>query len=203
MFGPKGSGKDTVCEMVKKSYERRGVPTLHVSFAGPLKDLVEQTCGNYMVNPHEQVWGSIEKKEFPIDSLPITDEAKEKHEFLKGHDHWSGRLLLQFMGTEVFRTISPTHWINLCTSKIIESEGHVLVSDCRFANEMSALEHFPESGPGWDLVNIRIRRMGCEGDGHASEDAQKAFKPDHIIDNDAPLDVLEKVVNRILDEIHE
>jgi hypothetical protein len=201
VFGPKGSGKDTVCRIIQNSYMARGVTVDHLSFANPLKKVVQECFGDRMESG-DQIWGAIEEKEKPITSLPISADMLVRHDFLSKHTYWSGRLLLQFMGTEVFRAIDPCFWVNKMTNSISDGSGHVVISDCRFANELESLEAFPEGGPGFQLVNIRINRKGCEGDGHSSEEDQKQFHTNHSIENDAPLDVLEKVVHRILDDMH-
>ena len=204
VFGYKGSGKDTVCKMIAESYSKRGVEVDKLSFANPLKEIVREHFGGYMDDEVEQVWGSIEDKEKTIGGLPVRDEIKEIYPFLKDHDYWSGRLLLQFLGTEVFRGIDDKFWVNTFTAKVLKGEGHVAVSDCRFKNEYEAIEDLALKGIyNLDVVNIKINRKGYERDGHASEQDMRNFGFMYDIENNGPLDVLEKQVMRILDEVHE
>jgi len=121
-----GSGKDTVADFLTNNYN-----FTHESFAGNLKDAVAQVFG------------------WPRDMLEgRTAKAREWREQV---DPWwaerlnmpnlTPRLMLQLWGTEVCRRgFHDDIWIASLENKLRNSQDKVVVSDCRFPNEIKAIK---------------------------------------------------------------
>jgi hypothetical protein len=121
-----GHGKDTAAGfLIEQGFER-------VSFAGVLKD----ACSNIFGWDRELLEGT-------------TDESREWRETT---DEWwadrldipnfTPRLALQQVGTDALRThFHPDIWVAACERQIINSEKNVVISDCRFFNELQAIKN--------------------------------------------------------------
>jgi hypothetical protein len=121
-----GHGKDTVAGfLIDEGYER-------VSFAGVLKD----ACANIFGWDREFLEGT-------------TDESREWRETID--DWWANRLdipnftprlALQQVGTDALRThFHPDIWVAACEKQIIQTDKNVVISDCRFFNELQAIKN--------------------------------------------------------------
>jgi len=93
------------------------------------------------------------------------------------------RALLQFLGTEYFRTIDPDFWVKQWVKAVAErleltmGECRIVVDDCRFANEVEAVQRLKGHQAYLDVKpQFRLNRLAArdgvvaEGiEGHASE----------------------------------
>ena len=192
-----GSGKDTIADYLVNSHEFR-----RESFANTLKDAVSAVFG----------W----------DRTLLEGRTKEAREWREQKDEWwSNRLgkditprwVLQYWGTEVCRkSFHDDIWIASLENKIRNSKDHVVISDCRFPNEIKAIKSAggvvirvvrgaePEwyqdaanvnEGRGnmsWMISKERLRSLNI----HASETAWVGTDFDHIIDNNGTIDDLFK-----------
>lgn len=132
--GSKGAGKSTATDHLLRTYD--GVTELSV--AGPLKELIQRLLevgDKYLYDPAH--------KEDIIPQLNV-----------------SGRALCQVIGTELFRTELmrqlPTLrlrggsiWIHALLTRLRRTPGHIVVSDCRFLDEYTALKR-----EGFTIVRI-------------------------------------------------
>lgn len=163
--GLAGSGKSTA---TKYLVERHGY-TL-VKFAGPLKDM----CRAVGLT-EEQVEGG--QKETPTRLL----QGKSPRQFM------------QLLGTDFGRDlIGKDFWIFLwehAALKVLDAGGRVVVDDCRFPNEASAIRKL-----GGDIFKV-AGRGGLAGD-HASE--RMDFLADSIIVNDGEIEDLHDKVDEAL-----
>lgn len=117
--GPAGAGKDTVANYL---VEKHGFTK--VTFAGPLKEICAIITG------------------WPLDMLKgETEESRKFRETVVHPDFGkTGREILQFVGTDVFRDhFDPQTWIKIATRRILNIQGNVVVSDVRFPNEVDAI----------------------------------------------------------------
>lgn len=198
-----GSGKDTVANYLVEDYGFR-----HESFAKSLKDAVSAVFG----------WDRIllEGK---------TDEARAWREQVD--PWWSNRLgisdltprfVLQYWGTEVCRkNYHNDIWIASLEKRLLDQGGNVVISDCRFPNEIKAVQQMGAklvrvdrgAKPDWydlgllaskyddrsTLAATHLKALGI----HESEWALCSFKFDHIIDNNGSFDDLyAKVRSQVL-----
>jgi hypothetical protein len=186
-----GSGKDTIADYLVNFHEFR-----RESFASTLKDAVAAVFG----------W----------DRTMLEGRTKEAREWREQVDPWwaarldmptlTPRWVLQYWGTEVCRkAFHDDIWIASLENKLRNSKDHVVISDCRFPNEISSIKNaggqivWVQRGvlPAWyqtavdanqgsnvalnDLKRLKI---------HASETAWVGTEFDAVIDNNSTIDAL-------------
>jgi hypothetical protein len=194
-----GSGKDTVADYLVNFHEFR-----RESFASTLKDAVANVFG----------W----------DRTMLEGRTKEAREWREQVDPWwaarlsmptlTPRWVLQYWGTEVCRkSFHDDIWIASLENKIRNSKDNVVISDCRFPNEILAIknaggtivwvqrgqlpdgyEHAVEANTG---SHIAINEMKLRGI-HASEWAWLGSNFDVIIDNNSTIDDLYKQAENLV-----
>jgi hypothetical protein len=186
-----GSGKDTVADYLVNFHEFR-----RESFASTLKDAVASVFG----------W----------DRTLLEGRTKEAREWREQVDPWwaerldmptlTPRWVLQYWGTEVCRKgFHDDIWIASLENKLRTSKDHVVISDCRFPNEISSIKNaggqiiWVQRGelPAWYNTAIdanqgsnvalnELKRLKI----HASETAWVGTEFDAIIDNNSTIDAL-------------
>ena len=131
-----GSGKDTIADYLVNIHEFR-----RESFAGSLKDAVAAV--------------------FNWDREMLEGRTKESREWREQPDAWwterlgqpiTPRWVLQVWGTEVARrSFHDDIWIASVENKLRNSTDNIVISDCRFPNEITAIKR---AGG----IVIRVRR---------------------------------------------
>jgi hypothetical protein len=186
-----GSGKDTIADYLVNFHEFR-----RESFASTLKDAVAAVFG----------W----------DRTMLEGRTKEAREWREQVDPWwaarldmptlTPRWVLQYWGTEVCRkAFHDDIWIASLENKLRNSKDHVVISDCRFPNEISSIKNaggqivWVQRGvlPDWYEVavdanrgsNVAINELKMRKI-HASETAWVGTEFDAIIDNNSTIDEL-------------
>jgi hypothetical protein len=191
-----GSGKDTVADYLTNFHGFR-----RESFANSLKDAVAYVFG----------W----------DRTMLEGRTKQAREWREQVDPWwaerlnmpnlTPRWILQYWGTEVCRrAFHDDIWIASLENKLRNSKDDIVISDCRFPNEIKSIKaaggivvrvvRGPE--PDWynDAVDmnagdrcitymtakVRMQKLGI----HASETAWVGTKFDLVLDNNATIDDL-------------
>jgi hypothetical protein len=103
------------------------------------------------------------------------------------------REVLQFVGTELFRTqMEPEVWVKSIFRRRYADDDVVVIADCRFPNEA---EFARERGL---LINVQ-RDTGIEHDGHASETALDGYMGYHeVVQNDGTFEDLRVQLEKIL-----
>jgi hypothetical protein len=198
-----GSGKDTVADYLQNFHEFR-----RESFASTLKDAVAAVFG----------W----------DRTLLEGRTKEAREWRECVDPWwaerlsmptlTPRWVLQYWGTEVCRRgFHDDIWIASLENKLRNSKDNVVISDCRFPNEIAAIKRaggkifWVQRGqlPDWYYYavdankgsNIAINELKRQGV-HLSEWAWIGTDFDAIIDNNGLISQLytnlEQLVNNNL-----
>lgn len=204
-----GSGKDTVADYLVNFHEFR-----RESFANTLKDAVSNVFG----------W----------DRTMLEGRTKQAREWREQVDPWwaerlnmpnlTPRLMLQLWGTEVCRRgFHDDIWIASLENKLRNSKDNVVISDCRFPNEIASIRNaggkivwvkrgeLPEwydaavsvnAGPNgnatWSLSKQKLEKLGI----HASETAWVGTKFDAELDNNGSIDDLyEQVKNLASDRL--
>ena len=191
-----GSGKDTIADyLVNFNGFRRE------SFANSLKDAV-----SYVFN-----W----------DRTMLEGRTKEAREWREQVDPWwaerlnmpnlTPRWILQYWGTEVCRrAFHDDIWIASLENKLRNSKDDIVISDCRFPNEIKSIKDaggivirvVRGAEPEWykdaadmnagdrcmnyALAKSRMQNLGI----HASETAWVGTKFDAILDNNGTIDDL-------------
>jgi hypothetical protein len=186
-----GSGKDTVADYLVNFHEFR-----RESFANTLKDAVAAVFG----------W----------DRTMLEGRTKEAREWREQVDPWwaerlamptlTPRWVLQYWGTEVCRrSFHDDIWIASLENKLRNSKDNVVISDCRFPNEIQSIRdaggkivwvqrgNLPDwyqtavdanAGHNYAVQDLKMRKI------HASETAWVGTDFDTIIDNNRSIDDL-------------
>ena len=195
-----GSGKDTVADYLVENHNFS-----RDSFAGTLKDAVAAIFG----------W----------DRELVEGRTKEARAWREQVDSWwakrlnmpnlTPRLVLQLWGTEVGRQAFHTDiWIASLENKLRKTTGNVVITDCRFPNEVQAIknaggsviwvnrgalpewyQHAYDASRGDQKAAERLKEYNV----HASETAWVSTEFDHVIRNNGTLeDLYAKVRDRVL-----
>jgi len=196
-----GSGKDTVADYLQNFHEFR-----RESFASTLKDAVSAVFG----------W----------DRTLLEGRTKEAREWREQVDPWwaerlsmptlTPRWVLQYWGTEVCRKgFHDDIWIASLENKLRSSKDNVVISDCRFPNEITSIKNaggiiiwvkrgeLPswynlavEANKGYNLAVQELKRTKI----HASETAWVGTNFDAIIDNNGTIDDLYNQIKNLLED---
>lgn len=199
-----GSGKDTIADYLVNNHGFR-----RESFANSLKDAVAAVFG----------W----------DRVLLEGRTKEAREWREQRDEWwSNRLgreitprwVLQYWGTEVCRkAFHDDIWIASLEHRLLKSNDDIVISDCRFPNEIKAIQQAggmvvrvvrgaePEwfehaknfmAGPhkiGWAIGKHALEQHKV----HASEYSWAATEFSAVLDNNGTLDHLFQQVEVLLE----
>lgn len=104
-----------------------------------------------------------------------------------------GRRLLQGLGVGVREVVGEDVWLDVARDSICELSSPVVVSDCRFPNEIGMVR---ELGG----VVVRVDRPGVGPvNGHVSETAWNGVVPDFVVVNAGTVDGLRPDVSRVRD----
>ncbi len=111
-----------------------------------------------------------------------------------------GRTLLQYVGTDIVRSIDQNYWVRFISDMLSFFNGewdYVLIPDCRFPNEVECLR-----ARGFDATHVRVIRSNFvsplteEQQKHPSETALDLSAPDYYVHNDGTLDDLKNKVSK-------
>lgn len=200
-----GSGKDTVADYLVNVHHFR-----RESFAATLKDAVSAIFG----------W----------DREMLEGRTRSSREWREQPDVWwserlgreiTPRWILQHWGTEVCRShFHDDIWIASLENKLRTNLDDVVISDCRFPNEIAAIRRLggkivrvvrgPEpqwydhavkynSGPnkiGWALGRHALEKAGV----HASEYAWVGTDFDAVLDNNSSVDALYRQITNLVQD---
>jgi hypothetical protein len=199
-----GSGKDTVADYLQNFHEFR-----RESFASTLKDAVASVFG----------W----------DRTMLEGRTKEAREWREQVDPWwaarldmptlTPRWVLQYWGTEVCRkSFHDDIWIASLENKLRTSKDNIVISDCRFPNEIQSIKNaggqiiwvkrgeLPDwydtaiaanQGHNWAVQDLKMRKI------HASETAWVGTPFDSVIDNNSSIDSLYQQAESLLKVSHQ
>jgi hypothetical protein len=197
-----GSGKDTIADYLVNLHGFR-----RESFANSLKDAVSQVFG----------W----------DRTMLEGRTKQAREWREQKDAWwserlgmdiTPRWVLQYWGTDVLRKgFHDDIWIASLENKLRNSRDDIVISDCRFPNEIKSIKRSggmvvrvirgpePEwydhavnynAGPnyvGWSIGKESLVRLKV----HASEYSWVGTEFDAVLDNNGTLDHLYQQVKHL------
>jgi hypothetical protein len=205
LVGLIGSGKDTAADYLVNDHEFR-----RESFANTLKDAVAQVFG----------W----------DRTLLEGRTKEARSWREEVDVWwadrlnmpnlTPRLMLQLWGTEVCRAgFHDDICIASLENKLRHSQDDIVISDCRFPNEIRAIKQQnglvirvvrgpepdwynaavsanqgPNGNSTWSISKQKLQKLGI----HASETSWIGTNFDAVIDNNGTLDHLYSQLNDLL-----
>jgi len=191
-----GSGKDTIADYLTNFHGFR-----RESFANSLKDAVSYV--------------------FSWDRTMLEGRTKQAREWREQVDPWwaerlnmpdlTPRLMLQLWGTEVCRkAFHDDIWIASLENKLRTSKDDIVISDCRFPNEIKSIRsaggivvrvkrgedpvwykdaadmNAGDRCMNWALASSRMAKLNI----HASETAWVGTKFDAVLTNDGTIDEL-------------
>jgi hypothetical protein len=192
-----GSGKDTIADYLVNVHGFR-----RDSFASSLKDAISAVFG----------W----------DRDMIEGRTRSSREWREQPDVWwserlgqtvTPRLMLQLWGTEVCRNgFHDDIWIASLENKLRQSQDDVVISDCRFPNEVDAIRRsggcvirvVRGTDPEWFNSAVEHFRSGTElpaGMPHASEWAWAGTDFDRVVGNNASMDDLYQQITDLLRDL--
>ena len=198
-----GHGKDTAAGfLIEQGYQR-------ISFAGVLKD----TCAAL----------------FGWDRILLEGNTTESRAFREQVDTWwanrldipefTPRYALQHIGTDVFRrNFHPDIWVAACERQIEMTDKNVVISDCRFYNELNVIKRlggktavvWREQKPDWWATASNVNKSGTNSqtnntmqvifpEVHPSEWSWAGWNFDYQINNTS---TLENLKLEILKNLH-
>lgn len=200
-----GSGKDTLADYLVNTHEFR-----RESFANTLKDAVAAVFGwdRTMLEgrTHQsRVWRE-QVDEWWADRLNMPDLTP--------------RWILQWWGTEVCRRgFHDDIWIASLENKLRNSNDDIVISDCRFPNEIKAIRNAggivvrvtrgpdpewyedaesvnrgPDRNMTWSLSTQRMESLNI----HSSETAWVGTEFDAVLNNDGSIDEFYSLINDLV-----
>ena len=200
-----GSGKDTIADYLVNIHQFR-----RESFANTLKDAVAQVFG----------WNRD----------MLEGRTRQSREWRERVDPWwskrlnmpnlTPRWVLQYWGTEVCRrAFHDDIWIAALENKLRSSNDDIVISDCRFPNEINSIKaaggivvrvvrgvepdwydaavsanRGPNGNVSWALSRAKLERLKV----HASESAWVGTKFDAEVDNNSSMDHLLNQINDLV-----
>jgi len=195
-----GSGKDTIADylITFKGFRR-------MSYAEPLKDAVSAIFG----------W----------DRDLLEGTTKYSREWRDTIDPWwaerlnfpnlTPRFVLQQWGTEVGRrAFHDDIWIASIENKLRNIKDNIVISDCRFPNELRSIKRMGGitirvsrgANPIWydaaiqyNKGNNHAKNILAEYKVHASKYSSVGLDYDHYVDNSGTVDELHRKIDSIID----
>ena len=203
-----GSGKDTIADYLVNIHQFR-----RESFANTLKDAVAQVFG----------W----------DRDMLEGRTRQSREWRERVDPWwakrlnmpdlTPRWVLQYWGTEVCRrAFHDDIWIAALENKLRNSQDDIVISDCRFPNEIKSIKaaggivvrvirgaepdwydaavsanRGPNGNISWALSRAKLERLNV----HASESSWVGTKFDAEVDNNSSMDHLLNQINDLVQDL--
>jgi len=200
-----GSGKDTIADYLVNIHQFR-----RESFANSLKDAISHVFG----------W----------DREMLEGRTRQSREWREQVDPWwanrlnmpslTPRWVLQYWGTEVCRrAFNDDIWIASLENKLRNSKDDIVISDCRFPNEIKSIKNAggkvirvvrgpepewydaaisanlgPNGNSTWSLSRAKLKKLQV----HASESSWVGTKFDAIIDNNSTMDYLFAQINDLV-----
>ena len=203
-----GSGKDTIADYLVNIHQFR-----RESFANSLKDAVAQVFG----------W----------DRDMLEGRTRQSREWREQVDLWwaerlnmpdlTPRWVLQHWGTEVCRrSFHDDIWIAALENKLRNSTDDIVISDCRFPNEIKSIKDAggivirvirgaepdwydaavsanrgPNGNVSWAISRAKLERLQV----HASESSWVGTKFDAEVDNNSSMDHLLNQINDLVQDL--
>jgi hypothetical protein len=205
-YGHKGSGKDTCFDLFHSAmFFKHRKNAQKLSFAETLRNSIWSILKS-KIKDKERIYGDIDKKEEIIDDWEIDETIKKTHNcFTDEEKYWTGRRLLQFFGTEVYRGVYKDVWID-CFASELEDKMSLFdvfgVTDCRFMNEYDKIKSFEKD---FDVFFVKVTRPVADNgySTHESERYIDSFEYNYEIENNGTLDELKQKISVLLDKIYE
>ena len=188
--GFQGSGKDTLANILIKKYGYK-----KLSFGGTVKDVASII--------------------FNWDRKMLEGDSKESREWREKVDDWwskkleiknlTPRYILQQIGTDLFRNnFHKDIWINCLEKKLIDYDK-VVITDCRFPNELKILNKYNATIiqiyrgnlPEW-FNDVKLGKKDPPKELHESETSWIKESSNYNILNNGTIEELENIIENII-----
>ena len=205
LSGVAHSGKDTSADYFVKYYQNAGFRTIKIGLADRLKVICQRLIKLfYNIDIPIEDFSDFDKKEMIREDYPQFDGKPFKI-----------RTILQQVGSECFRDcLWSSIWCDYVKRTFFESNQYdvIIISDCRFPNEIEYFEKMAESKDLVTCQTCRVTRptrveLSNENKSHQSESHNSELKVMYEIDNSSSyehlykqLDAVIEVVNREIDK---
>lgn len=187
LTGRASAGKDTVGNYICAQGQFKGKTVAKMACADSLKKICSDVFFDAFGIPDSAFTGTQAEKETPLEAVP----------------GWSGRSILQHVGTEGFRFIHEDVWARAMIGRarsLIRGDicKMVVVADVRFLSEAKAIKD-----AGGIIVRIKRPEADVVVSTHASETQLALIQEDYVIDNQGrELYLLEKLVEDLLCQLN-
>lgn len=187
LTGAKGSGKDTVADLLVAQYQSQYKTVHRLAFADPIKKMVQHI---FDLNPNS------------ADSLDQYDKFKRSDvEFnLAGYGRQTvpGRHVVREIGM-LMRNYDEKQFNKYIedriTSVAFTTNQVFVITDLRFDNEYTLLRR-------WNAHIVKVSRPGYEYDGHITERGFDDQLVDHVVNNNGTKLDLTNAVQDLINEIN-
>ena len=182
LTGPKGSGKDTVAQLIRSKYSPTEGVTV-TAFADPIREVIESIF------------------QLPSELRPDSYDKFKRTNLLYdlptiGMEAVSGRRVVREIGM-LMRKYDPDQFTRYAEERFASQPNHIhVVSDLRFHNEYEMLRKY-------DARIIKIMRPDYDYDGHVTERGFPDEFVHYIINNHGDLETLDRNVEVVMSEILE
>lgn len=185
--GKKQSGKTSSCDFVRHSFHAmhnnqqktsQEIECEIYNFADPLKRM----CIDILGFTENQCYGTDDNKNEKVNCFwPNTK------------NQMTAREVLQYVGTDIFRSMQTNVWANATIRKIQKSKEKLsLIADCRFPNEVEAIKN---AGGIVIKLNRNLYQSSHISENSLDDDIYDQSNFDLIIDNS---DMTENTKNNII-----
>ena len=204
VVGRAGAGKNTVCDFAVELFAEHRLKAGHIACSDPLKHMCSEILNTALGIPPEAFYGSQDEKNAPLPKLQNRTIESDPN---ASYPRWTGREILQYVGTDCFHAIHPEVWIRHAItrcSRMLEREGYnaIFINGIRFKNE----EEFIHASQGCVVRILRPEADAGKNQGfknHPSEIEMSSIKADFVIDNgNRSLLELKQLVKDLLCDLH-
>lgn len=179
LTGPKGSGKDTIADIICKRFQR----VTRVAFADPIKQVVQHIF--LLDKQNNDQYDRIKRSRIELCGGNLETTWKSV----------SGRHVVREIGM-LMRSYDTNQFTKYVHDEIVKAQNNsdiFVVTDMRFDNEYIMLK---EHG----AKIVKITRPDYHYDGHITERGFNDYLVDVVIDNNGSLEALEEQVVSIFKE---
>ncbi len=157
LYGPAGAGKDTLAAILVESFG-----FTRVAFADNVREMA------LAIDPYIHDATTTAR---------LSNIVREQGWEWAKRNYPDIRRLLQRIGTDAVRAMSPDFWVRLAVERASQIEGPVVFTDVRFPNEVHAVRHVRVS------ALVKVVRDVDPVTAHVSETALNNFTPDILVEN--------------------
>lgn len=196
--GYEGSGKDTVATMLVESYQFK-----QFAFADNLKKAICIIFG----------WEEALLKGITVESRIWREQVDPYWEKELNRPGLTPRKVMQWIGTDVLREhFDDGIWIKSLKKQLITAKTNVVISDCRFPNEIDMVKNLGgivirvnRKDPEWMSLYNQVQDTTILYEKYGIHPCETALinydKYDYIIDNNGTLEELQEKIQLLMNDL--